>query len=291
VIDVRQLRYFVAVAEELNFRRAAERVFLTQPSLSQQIQKLETQLGVRLLERDQHHVELTEAGRIMLRDSKMVIAELERAIRNVRRVSALQSERISLGLPEALIADLLPLIEQFRRQHPEVPVELLELDTPAQVEGLHTGQIDVALVSLTVAEDKFERHPIGRIPFVVAVSERHALTTRLSVSLSDLRNQEFVLLPRKALPQLHDYLMGCFEHAGFRPKVAREANRFQQVMSLVSSDVGINLCPATYRKLHPSGVVFVDLEPPVPELEVVALWRKDDAPTMLAALLEALRFV
>lgn len=288
MLEIRQLRYFVAAAEELNFHRAAERVFLSQPALSQQIARLEAKLRTQLFLRRNRRVELTEAGRVLLEEARGVLVAVDRATQRLRRLTESRDQRYRVGIPENLILDLLPLVEAYRRSHPGIELEILEMDTPVQVAALKAQQIDLGLAGLPIQDAQIATQPIAQIPFMLVVPEAHTLALEPFVPLSSLSDVPFILMPRSALPPLYDRMVEVFAEAGFKPRVAKEAYRFQHVTSLVAAGVGLNLCIGSYRHVPRPGVVFKELEPPAPALQVVAAWRKEDPPGMLEGFLASI---
>ena len=289
MVTLKQLEYFVAVAENLNFRRAADKLFVSQPSLSQQIKKLEYEVGVQLVERDHHHVALTDAGEDFLEDAQNVLALVTRAVKRARQTGGADHEQITIGLPGALAGDLVPLVERFRRQNPTIVFEILELTTPELIKGIKSGRVTIGLADLAVNDKEVGTQKVMSIPFVVAVPTGHPFADLEQLHLTELADEPQIMIMRSYLPPLHDYMMGVMQAAGVAPTVVRRANHFQQVMSLVATGVGVNLCPATHKKVGRPGVVFVDLADPQPKLDILVTWNKRHPPAILDIFLESVQ--
>jgi DNA-binding transcriptional LysR family regulator len=210
-MDLRRLRLFLLLAEEKNFHRAAERAYLSQPALSQQIQALERELGVRLLER--RPFRLTPAGEALAREGKALLREVEALKEKVRRAGR---ESLRFGVPENLLPDLMPLLDHLRRGLGEA-VEVLEMHTPEQVKALKEARLDYGLAGLKVADPAIEEEPLFKVPIVVLLPEDHPLAGQERVPLAELREAPFLLLSRETLPSLHEAFLEVFRRAGFAP--------------------------------------------------------------------------
>ncbi|WP_038048745.1 LysR family transcriptional regulator [Thermus caliditerrae] len=281
-MDLRRLRLFLLLAEEGNFHRAAERAYLSQPALSQQIQALERELGVRLLER--RPFRLTPAGEVLREEGRRLLREAEVLKERVRQAGR---GELRFGVPENLLPDLMPLLDHLRRGLGQ-PVEVLEMHTPEQVKALKEGRLDYGLAGLKVEDPAIAEEPLLKVPIVAVLPEGHPLASRERVPLKALRDEPFLLVPREALPPLYEAFMEVFRRAGFTPKVVREVARFPQAVSLVAAGVGVHLTLAPYRVFPHPGTALKPLEeeaalqvsliycrtPPPPRLqEVRALLR------------------
>ncbi|TBH17574.1 LysR family transcriptional regulator [Thermus thermamylovorans] len=280
-MDLRRLRAFLVLAEEGNFHRAAERLFLSQPALSQRIRALEQELGVELLRR--RPFRLTPAGEALLREAREVLLAWDRAKEAVRR-AALRGLRF--GVPENLLPDLMPLLDHLRRGLGEA-VEVLEMHTPEQVQALKEGRLDYGLAGLKVGDPAIAREPLLEVPIVVVLPEGHPLAARERVPLGALKEESFLLLPRETLPPLHEAFMEVFRRAGFTPRVVREVARFPQAVSLVAAGLGVHLTLAPYRVFPHPGAVLRPLEGAA--LQVALIYRKNPPPPRLEEVRELLR--
>lgn len=285
-MDLRRLRLFLLLAEEKNFHRAAEKAYLSQPALSQQIKALEQELGVRLLER--RPFRLTPAGEVLVREGRQLLQEVEALKARVRRANR---EELRFGVPENLLPDLMPLLDHLRRGLGQ-PVEILEMHTPEQVKALKEGQLDYGLAGLRVEDPVIGQEPLLQVPIVVALPEGHPLASRERVPLKALKEEPFLLLPKETLPPLYEAFMEVFRRAGFTPRVVREVARFSQAVSLVAAGVGVYLTLAPYRVFPHPGVVLKPLEEEA-ALQVSLIYRTAPPPPRLGEvrkLLKALVF-
>jgi len=281
-MDLRRLRLFLLLAEEKNFHRAAEKAYLSQPALSQQIQALEQELGVRLLER--RPFRLTPAGEVLVREGRQLLQEVEALKARVRRANR---EELRFGVPENLLPDLMPLLDHLRRGLGQ-PVEILEMHTPEQVKALKEGQLDYGLAGLRVEDPIIGQEPLLQVPIVVALPEGHPLASRERVPLKALKEEPFLLLPKETLPPLYEAFMEVFRRAGFTPRVAREVARFSQAVSLVAAGVGVYLTLAPYRVFPHPGVVLKPLEEEA-ALQVSLIYRLTPPPPRLSEVRELLK--
>ena len=299
-MELRHLRYFVAVAEESSFSRAAGRLYMTQPALSQQVHKLEVELGVELFRREGRRVELTEAGEVLLEDARRVLAQLEQTVRRVREVSGVEGRRLRVSFPEyanhTLVADVLQV---FRKRHPDVELEEHEMfllqQTPRQVGGLRDGTLDVGFLLLPVedAGDLALERVLG-IELVAALPESHLLAARREVPVRALAGERLILFSRKFHPNSYDYIVDCCREAGFEPNVVQRnepqlysgATTYRMVAS--GAGVGVVAMPMVAAS-RPVGVVFRPLREPTPVLQLAAAWRREDPSPSLGAFLEVVR--
>ena len=285
-MNLRRLRLFLILAQEGSFHRAAQKAYLSQAALSQQIQALERELGVRLLERKPFR--LTPAGEALKEGGERLLKEVEALKEQVRRAGR---EELRFGVPENLLPDLLPLLDHLRRGLGQA-VEVLEMHTPEQVQALLEGRLDYGLAGLRVEEAAIAQEPLLKVPIVVLLPEDHPLAAQERVPLKALREEAFLLLPKDFLPPLYEAFMEVFRKAGFAPKVAREVARFPQAVSLVAAGKGVYLTLAPYRVFPHPGTVMRPLEEEA-FLQVSLIYRKNPPPPCLKevrALLKALAF-
>ena len=259
-MELRHYRYFIAVAEELHFRRAAERLHISQPPLSQQIKQLETELGVRLLERSSRRVELTDAGRTFLGEAHAVLAAVDRSVTRVRRTARGELGWLRLGFVASAVADLLPpLLERFRAATPDVEFELHGLNTEEQVRALDSDVIDLGIARDLQRSERFERILLRTEPLVAVLPGAHPLAGRSAIGLADLADDDFIALPRSRVPRLHDRLLSLCRVAGFNPHLAQEAMQFPTILSLVAANIGVAIVPASVQGFRSAGVVYTPL--------------------------------
>jgi DNA-binding transcriptional LysR family regulator len=298
-MELRQLKYFVAVAEELNFGRAAERVYLTQPALSQQVRKLEEDLGVTLFRRTRRQVELTEAGQALLKGARRILVEIEQTVRTVREVGGAGSSRLRVGFPEyANHTPVAEILRTFEKRHPGVELEQHEwflLQHTLQLVGrLRNGELDVGFLLLPVDDDALAYQHVLRIEIVAAIPEDHPLAAEKEVPLRALAGERLILFSRRFHPMHYDHIVECCREAGFVPNIVQKYE--PQVYSgpttyrMVASGAGIGIVvPPLVITSRPPGVVFRPLREPTPTLDLVAAWRRSDPSPNLQAFLKVVR--
>lgn len=277
------MRYFVAVAEDGSFSRAAERLHISQPPLSTQIKSLEAEFGVRLLERNNRGVTLTPAGAAFYEEVRSVLARLEHA--RSRAIQAEQGEvgMLSVGFVSIVDYSLLPpALKSFRARFPRVEVQLHELTTDAQIRELRAARLDLGLALAPVDEPDLQFTPVSREELVLAVPAGHAVArSDRAVDLGSLAQESFIIPPRDVAPGLYELVTGCCREAGFRPRITQQARQMQTVIGLVSAGMGCALVPASVRHLRRPGVRYRRLsgQPATIELGILRL-RHVDSPLM-----------
>jgi DNA-binding transcriptional LysR family regulator len=285
-MELRHLHYFIAVAEELHFSRAAERLNISQPPLSQQIRSLEDELGVKLFERTKRHVQLTEAGKVFLERSYLVLAQLEQAIEVTQRIGRGEVGRLAIGFVDSATYTVLPdILRIFREQFPAVELRLHELTTQEQIHALHHNQIDVGVVRSTIIEPSLRTECVLQESLVLALPQTHPLSAQVKVSLSTLADESFILFPAKLGPVFYEQIIHLCQQAGFRPKVAQEAVQMQTIVSLVAAGLGIAFVPASMQSFHRSGVIYKLLQEQTPQTGLYLAWRQHDSSPVIKAFL------
>jgi DNA-binding transcriptional LysR family regulator len=272
-MELRQLRYFVAVAEELHFRRAAERLHMSQPPLSNQLRRLEEELGCPLMIRSRRRVELTPAGEAFLRDARRVLRELEEAAQNAHRIHAGQAGRLRISFVGSALLSLVPnVVRRYRAARPDVELQLRERSTEEQLRDLRAGAIDVALVPLPVDAPDLRTEVLLRERAVAALPAAHPLAALARVPALRLAAEPLVLFPRSQAPGLHDRLLASLSGPDGPPAVAQYAPETQTIVSLVAAEIGVSLVQASVQRLGLPGVTY---RPVVgaPTVELAALLR------------------
>ena len=276
-MELRQLRYFVAVAQELHFGRAAQRLQMTQQPLSRQIQALESELGVRLFERTKRRVRLTSAGQLFLEEACKVLGQTEQAIQTAQKAERGELGRLVVGFNGFAIESLLPdVIRVFCARYPEVNLNLREMTTTDQVKAMQAEQIQLGFIMPPIVTDSLRCEFILQEPLVVLLSETHRLAPEPEVSLQALQDDAFVLVPQQWEPGLrHQYIHLC-EQNGFAPRVVLEASQKPTILGLVAAGIGVSLAPASLgRNIHRRGVVYRSIKPPIVEVQLVAIQRQE----------------
>jgi DNA-binding transcriptional LysR family regulator len=273
--ELRQLRHFVAVAEQLHFGRAAAALHMSQPPLSRSIQDLERRLGATLLARSRRKVELTPEGARFLEEAKRVLGQLERAVLEVGSMAAGAGGRLRLGFVSLADFGVLPqLLRAYKASRPGVALALREMLSPEQAAALGAGELDFGLLLPPVAGD-LEHLVVQRERFVAALPSRHRLARAGGrIAVRELSAEAFVMAPRDIAPGLHDIVALLTTRAGFSPRVAQEAIQMQTVVSLVSSGLGVAVVPASVANLGRRGVVYRDIADAHPRLDLWLAWRR-----------------
>ena len=289
-MELRQLRYFVAVAEELHFRRAAARLHISQPPLSSQIRRLEEEMGCRLLVRTRRRVELTPAGAAFLRDARALLGELEGAIDTARRIEAGQTGRLRVSFVGSALLSIVPVVVQrFRAARPGIELELRERSTVEQLRALGTGTIDVGLVRPPIEDDPGLRvDVVMRERTLAALPADHALAALRRVPLARLAGEPFVLFPRAQAPGFHDLLIRSASVSGAPVRVVQYAPEMLTIIGLVAAGIGISLVPASVAALTLEGVTYRPVAG-APSSELVAVTRADDDSQLVRAFVEQAR--
>ncbi|MEO6800905.1 MAG: LysR substrate-binding domain-containing protein [Rhodanobacter sp.] len=282
MFDFRQLRYFVAVAEELSFTRAALRLHLSQPPLSQQIQSLEQDLGVRLLDRSKRQVKLTEPGRVFLDQARQILAKADEARSHVAAAAAGYSGRlrlaytVSVSFHRALPGTLL----RYGQIAPKVALNLIEMYSEPQFAALLADEIDAGFVRSEPVHTQDIRRlrlsVVDREPLLLALPAGHALASRSSLSLAEVAGDAFVSQPRALAATLHDRLVTLANNAGFQPSITQQAQQINGLLALVAAGLGLALVPASLRAVRLAGVCYVPLEDPDAFLLLAVACRADD---------------
>ncbi|MCW3003955.1 MAG: Transcriptional regulator [Conexibacter sp.] len=286
-MELRHLRYFVAVAEELSFTRAAERLHMAQPPLSTQIKQLEGLLGVELFDRSRRNIQLTEAGRALLVEARQLLVQLDQAIRVVQRVGSGQVGRLGVGfVPSASNSALPPLLRTFRARYPDVELYLREMQPDELLRGLHEGRLDVAFLYLPFDDETLASRPVSVEPLVVALGDDHPLAVRSQVAMEELAFEPFVLPGRYGMPGLHEKVLAACDEAGFTPRaVQKDVWLMQTIIGLVAAGIGVALVPASEQNIQRTGVAYRALAGSRPTVELGVAWRREhDTPVLVSFL-------
>ena len=286
--DLRVLRAYVAVAEELNFRKAAERLHMSQPPLSRMISSLEEQISAKFLIRTTRKVELTHEGRLFLEEAKQLLEAAAAAGRRIRHGVSSSDRPLRIGsTSSAYFVGLPDLVSNFRKAHPEVKLEMIGMNSADQVEALAAGNVDVGFVLPPAAHPDLSTALFASVRLQLAVREDHPLAAKDEpVNLKQFRDETFILHEKSKDPGMFEGILRCCERSGFRPKI-RLKTEDEHCMGLVTSGAGIHFSAAPSMCLKMSGVSFVDLAGEAPLLEVFAAWRSDDPSEALAKFLKS----
>jgi DNA-binding transcriptional LysR family regulator len=290
-MELRHLRYFCAVVEELHFRRAAERLHMAQPPLSQQIQKLEDEIGVRLLLRSKRRVELTAAGRAFLGRARQILAEAEGAILAAQRADRGEVGPLAIALgPIAAVTVLGRILPRHRELFPEVRLTIEESLMSEAVQALERGAADVALTLPYFFSELLQRETLLSVPLVAALSRSSPLSRRDSIFLRELGMERFLLFPNRPGSGFYEHILGLCQRAGFTPKATERIDRLPTLLALVAAGYGVAIVPAGL----PEGtatreIAFVKVEKPSAVVEICAAWRANDTSPLVHAFVETAR--
>ena len=293
-IELRPLRYFVAVAEEMHFGRAAARLHMTQPPLSQTIQALESQLGTPLFSRTRRSVALTAAGRALLPEAQRLLMQAESLPALVQRAAAGESGQLRLAFVSSADYSVLPIaLREFRSAYPAVQIDLREATSDVQLEELAAGNIDLGIL-IPPVPDKLKTildyFPVLTEPLVLALPADSKLATATrKVSLKSCAGLPLIIFPRRLAPALHDQILGCFREAGLTPSIEQEAIQMQTIVGLVAAGMGIALVPQSVSNLKRPGVEYRALKEASPLVEIGLAWRRDNTSPVLQAFLDLIQ--
>jgi DNA-binding transcriptional LysR family regulator len=294
-VELRHLRYFVAVAEELHFGRAAKRLHIAQPPLSRQIRDLEREVGAPLFERLPRGVALTPAGRAFLPEARLTLAQAERAQRTAQRAAQGEIGRIRVGFAEAATySAILPDVLGFFRMHlPSIGISLFEMDSLQQAEAFREGRIDLGILSNPPpdADSWLEVEAVYADPLIVALPHAHRLAGRTRLALGDLADEAFVLFPRSGRPALYDDTMAECRSAGFSPRVVQEAAGWHTIAGLVAAAVGVAFVPRSLAGLKRPGVIYRPARGLTVEMQMSAVWKHGERSPVRERFVTALRAV
>jgi DNA-binding transcriptional LysR family regulator len=277
-MEFRHLRYFVAVAEELSFTRAAAVLHVAQSAVSAQIRFLEESVGVTLLERNSRRVKLTRAGRTFLQGTKKVLFDLEEIGRQTRRIGRAETGHLAIGFIGAQSHEWMPLVlRRFRQKYPDVEVSLTEMVPSAQLEALLTQRLDLGVVGAIDGKPPvgLQVECIAQEKPLVGVPSDHALADRPFVRLRQLIGEGFILTSRENAPSYRAWLAGICQRAGFSPRVVQEVDRARTGVQYVAAGFGISIFGEHISRQPAPGVKFIPLRPSVPKIRYGIAWRKE----------------
>jgi DNA-binding transcriptional LysR family regulator len=277
MLELRHLRYFVAVAEELNFSRAAERLHMAQPPLSVAIRQLEQELGTELLLRTTREVRLTEAGSTFLEGARRTLVELDRARSDTQRAAAGEIGHLRIGFSWSARFETLPAIGRaFRLSHPDVSLLTEEIWNARMLLALRSGAIDAAVSLCPEVAAEFSYLPIRSEPVIALLGRSHPLAGRDAIALGDLAEEGFLLFPRELAPRLYDFMVGFCRHAGFEPLIRGESFHSGWELQILGDVDVVALAPASVALELPEGIAAAVVIDPPDRLETAIVWRTDD---------------
>jgi len=288
-MELRHLRYFVAVAEQLHFRHAAEIVHVAQPALSQQIKQLEEEIGVRLFERSRHKVRLTPAGKSFYDNARSILDQADLAAVKARKVESGDAGTIRVGFVSTAAIRVLPGgLKKLKKQAPSAEVELNELAAGEQIDGLYREQLDIAFVHAQLSQDVFKTKVVARDRLIVAVPGSCKLADRRRIDIKDLASWPAIMPAGHSSSGFYEQVRMAYQRAGVRPESVHNTRLLQTGLLLVAAGVGVSLVPESFQSIHVKGVVYKRLLVEPPLCEMVAVWRRDNALKLLERFIENL---
>ncbi len=285
-MELRHLRYFTTLAEELHYGRAAGRLYIAQPALSKQIASLERELGVKLFDRTRRRVELTPSGALLLPEAQRLVELSTRFTQNARRVRDGLIGTLRLGYTGPVAESALPqLLRLHHRRYPDMIMSLREATTQVVLDDVRDGVFDAAFLRVTSTETDLEVLEVRREPAILAVPQDHPFYAREQVRFAELRDQPLVMMTRDVEPQLYDHAIALCAAAGFSPSIVHEADSVQTTLSMVASGLGLAVVTASARLTARAGVNYLPLVEPTPSVTLSLAHRRDHISPALAAFL------
>ena len=290
-MELRHLRYFVAVAEELSFTRAAARLRTAQPSLSQQIRQLEKSVGVKLLDRNRQHVALTHAGRIFLQQAKDILARVEHAGRLAQQAADGRAGELSVGTFPSADVRILPSLRPLVAEHmPELRLILHSKYAVEPLAGLQSGALDVAFVRGPLEADGLEAVELAHEKLVIVIPSHHPLARRKAIPVKSLDDLPCITIERRLSPALHDAAANLYREARIRLHAVSRADNVLGHLNLVQEGLGFALLPDSIIALLPPGVTFRPLEcDPAPTVSILVAWKADNDSRLVRGLIDLAR--
>ena len=279
-MELRHVRYFVAVAEELNFGRAARRLGISQPPLSQQIQTLEHELGARLFERSRRHVALTKAGEVFYTEAYKLVAQSERVRQLLKRVNSGQVGQLYVAAVGSAFYHILPpILLRFRAKYPEVGFSLRECETSEGASVVRDGALDFAFIRMNDVAPPLKHRPLVEERVLAALPASSRLASRAKVSLRQIAAEPFVTFARRVSPKYYDSITAAFVRAGVTPEPAYECNSIDAKLGFVACGLGVALVPQSISRRAVQGVVYRELKERIPLVSIGLVWdgRKSSA--------------
>ncbi len=278
-MDLRHLRYFVAVAEERHFTRAAERLGIKQPPLSLQIRQLEREMGTSLFRRLTRGVELTEAGTLLLDEARRILEQVERTKASVQSRARGETGHIHVGFAGATYFQprVPEIIRAYRECYPSVVLSPEQSNTPRLIEGLRSGAVDVAFVRPPLSNGEgLVVQPVVEEPMRIVLSSKHPHAGSRSVPLAALAQETLILFPRAIGPGLYDSIIASCQRAGFSPTLGQEAPQIPSIVYLVAAGFGVSIVPQSIEQIHAEAVAYVRIEGEAPRAPIGLAYRRDD---------------
>jgi len=286
-IELRHLRYFIAVAEELHFRKAAERLFISQPGLSRQIKQLEDELGVTLFDRNNRNVVLTKAGTYLYKEASVTLKELETILNNTKRLNDGIDGNLNFGYVGSAMQNIVPeLLIEIRSSYPNIHFSLKEMDNQKQLENLQIQEIDMGFVRLERVPNDLNILPILEDTFSLVLPNNHWLNESNFKNISQLKEEPFIMFDASYSPNYYQKIMQIFDYYGFSPIISHKTVHSTSIYKLVEHNFGISIVPTALQTGYTKNVKFIELKN-IPQRTILsAVWSKKNRNPILSKILE-----
>ena len=290
-MEIRQLRYFCVLAEQLHFTRAALLLNVAQPALSHQIKQLEEELGTQLVERTNRRVSLTAAGEVFLARATKILEEIDQAARETSRMGQGDAGSLVIGVVSTAVCSVLPeLLRSFRKDSPHISIDIREMEPGEQVEALRKETIDIGLLFLAIKDPALNSLVVSRERLIVALPTGHRATSSEKVHLKDLEEETFLIPRQQPVPGYHELVLDTLKAGGVAEPRLQPTRLLQTAVFLVSGQLGVALVPESFRQhLRVRGCVYRDLAGPPSYVDLIGLWRRSNVPPVLRRLIQQLK--
>ncbi|MEE9371616.1 MAG: LysR family transcriptional regulator [Saprospiraceae bacterium] len=285
-LGMRHLQYFITVADTLHFRKAAEQLYISQPGLSKQIEKLENELGVKLFDRNNRNVKLTSAGAYLKEELAVSLRNIEDILSHAKLINDGKAGRIHMAYVGSAMQNVIPaLMIEFRKKHPTVRFNLKEMDNESQIKGLMTQEIDIGFVRMDKVPIGLTIRPFIKDTFSVVLPQDHPISASNFQSLSQLKDEPYILFDKNYSPDYYEKVMGLFEQENFVPSISHRTVHAYSVFKLVEQHFGISIVPTSLQMGYNLNVKFIELQK-VPQRAVLSVvWNKNNRNPILEKIL------
>ena len=290
-MEIRHLRYFCVLADQLHFTKAALLLNVAQPALSHQIKQLEDELGTALVERTNRRVRLTEAGEVFLGRATRILEQIDQATRETARVGQGDAGSLVIGVVSTAVCSVLPeLLRSFRRESPHISIDIREMEPGEQVEALRKETIDIGLLFLSVDDPAFDSTLVSRERLIIALPTGHRAASKEKVRLQDLASETFLIPPKQSIVGFHELVLDTLRDAGIATPRLQSIRLLQIAVFLVSGELGVALVPESFRQhLRVRGCVYREIEGEARYADLIGLWRKNNVPPALRRFVQQLK--
>ena len=288
-VEFRHLRYFQIVAQELHFRKAAEKLFITQPALSRQIKQLEEYVGAELFKRDKRNVSLTKAGEYLLKESQFMFDHLGFIKDNIKHISRGDEGEIRIGFVGSAMQSVIPtLLKKINKESPGIHFVLTELTNQDQVDLVRNDQLDIGFIRTMRLPDGLIKKDVFEETFCLVMPKSHPISSSNFKSISDLKDESFILFSSQYSHGYYDKIMSIFEDQGFTPKVAHESVHANTIFRLVENELGIGIVPSSLKEGFNLNIKFIDLEKIPQRTTLSAIWKEESRNPILKSVVDFL---